>query len=109
MIYRKKKTIPKNKYAACVLSAFFLAGVLSGCAGNGGDGAGGGESPDGSSYQAQDQEPGPQVSEEEAQEDAVAFEGQDIEGNAVTSDIFGQSKLTMINVDGSTVYLFYSS
>ncbi|MCI9573009.1 MAG: TlpA family protein disulfide reductase [Lachnospiraceae bacterium] len=98
MIYRKKKTIPKNKYAACVLSAFFLAGVLSGCAGNGGDGAGGGESPDGSSYQAQDQEPGPQVSEEEAQEDAVAFEGQDIEGNAVTSDIFGQSRLTMINV-----------
>ena len=28
----------------------------------------------------------------------VAFEGTDLEGNAVTSDIFSQSRLTMINV-----------
>lgn len=98
MFYRKKKTIPKNRYAACVLSAFFLAGALCGCAGNPGEGAGGGESPDGSSFQAQDQGAGSQALEEEAQEDAVVFEGQDIEGNTVTSDIFGQSRLTMVNV-----------
>lgn len=31
-------------------------------------------------------------------EAGVAFEGQDIEGNAVSSSVFGDSKLTMVNV-----------
>ena len=35
---------------------------------------------------------------EEPPAEPLVFEGQDMDGNAVTSDIFSQSKLTMINV-----------
>lgn len=35
---------------------------------------------------------------EEGQEASVSFEARDMEGNAVTADIFGQSRLTMVNV-----------
>ncbi|MDE5596738.1 MAG: TlpA family protein disulfide reductase [Lachnospiraceae bacterium] len=38
------------------------------------------------------------VSEPEQADLAIDFEGTDIEGNVVTSDIFSQSKLTMVNV-----------
>ena len=38
------------------------------------------------------------VSEPEQSDLAIDFEGTDIEGNVVTSDIFSQSKLTMVNV-----------
>ncbi len=94
----KKKIIRKRKKAACILCAFLLAGALCGCAGSPGE-AGGEESPGAS--RAESQESGAdaaQASEEEAQGTGVVFEGQDTEGNAVTSDIFGQSRLTMVNV-----------
>ena len=38
------------------------------------------------------------VSEPEQSDLAINFEGTDIEGNVVTSEIFSQSKLTMVNV-----------
>lgn len=37
-------------------------------------------------------------SSEEAATDPVIFEGKDMDGNTVTSDIFAQSRLTMVNV-----------
>lgn len=101
MFYGKKKLLRKKRYAAWALAALLLAGTLSGCAGNGEDTAGGKESPESSAAQAQSQEAesdAASASEEEAQETAVVFEAQDTEGNTVTSDIFGQSRLTMVNV-----------
>lgn len=41
------------------------------------------------------EEPSP---EEQLSAGSITFEGTDLEGNAVTSDIFSQSKLTMVNV-----------
>ncbi len=38
------------------------------------------------------------ISETEPSAEAIVFEGTDLEGNTVTSDIFSQSKLTMVNV-----------
>lgn len=38
------------------------------------------------------------VGEESPESDAVTFEGQDMEGNAISSEIFAASRLTMINV-----------
>lgn len=34
----------------------------------------------------------------ESKEDGVVFEGQDVEGNTFSSDVFAESKITMINV-----------
>lgn len=91
MFGREKKIIWKNKYVAYVLSALLLAGTLSGCAtGNGGRGM------EGEASQDKNQSSG--TEEAQTQEATVDFEGQDIAGNTITSDIFGQSKLTMINV-----------
>ncbi len=94
MFHREKKTIRKNSYAACALAVLLLTGALCGCAESGQGGVAGEEGSGSSASQAESQSPGA----DEAQETAVVFEGQDIEGNAVTSDIFGQSKLTMVNV-----------
>ena len=58
--------------------------LLSGCAKGGTDASAGSLSG------------APSVSEPSA--DPIVFEGADLEGNAVTSDIFSQSKLTMVNV-----------
>lgn len=92
MVYGKKKTLRKNRHAVCALCAVLLAGVLSGCAGK--DGAGAGSEASGSSAaQAESESQGADGAQE-----AVVFEGEDMEGNTVTSDIFGQSRLTMINV-----------
>lgn len=91
MFGREKKIIWKNKYAAYVLSALLLTGTLSSCAtGNGGRGM------EGEVSQDKNQSSG--TEEAQIQEATVDFEGQDIAGNTITSDIFGQSKLTMINV-----------
>lgn len=101
MFYRKKKMLRKDRYAAWALAALLLAGTLSGCAGNGQGASGEKESSEGSAFREESQEPGSDAasaSGEEAQETAVVFEAQDIEGNTVTSDIFGQSRLTMVNV-----------
>lgn len=58
------------------------AAVLAGCGGRGGE------------------EPPEQSAAVSSREDAapVSFEGTDLEGNPVTSDLFSQSKLTMVNV-----------
>lgn len=100
MFDRKKKMLRKNRYVAAV-SALLLAGMLSGCAGSGGNGA----AQDGTSQDsaAQEESVGSQADAaqsagEESQAAPVSFEAQDMEGNAVTADIFGQSKLTMVNV-----------
>ena len=87
----------KRKYGRKLLACILVAVMLCGCA----DGMGkkgteneegsieaGGEAPKG-----EDQE-----SVEEPPAEPLVFEGQDLDGNAVTSDIFSQSKLTMINV-----------
>ena len=101
MFYGKKKLLRKKRYAAWALAALLLAGMLSGCAGNREDTAARKERPESSAAQAESQEAesdAASASEEEAQETAVVFEAQDTEGNTVTSDIFGQSRLTMVNV-----------
>ena len=100
MFYGKKKVSRKNRYAAWVLAALLLAGMLSGCGGSGQDTAGGEESLGSSAAREESQgaESDAASSGEEARETGVVFEAQDIEGNAVTSDIFGQSRLTMVNV-----------
>ena len=56
--------------------------LLGGCAGGGAD------------RPAEDREP----SEEEATASKITFEGTDLEGNTVSSDIFAQPKITMVNV-----------
>ncbi len=100
MFDRKEKMLQKKRYVAAV-SALLLAGMLSGCAGSGGNGAAqGGTSRESA---AQEESGGSQADEsrpagEESQEAPVSFEAQDMEGNAVTADIFGQSRLTMVNV-----------
>lgn len=69
------------------LSVFVLSALLlSGCAKGGGDRPA--ESGSGSEAVDASEPSGP----------SVAFEGTDLEGNAVSSDIFSQSKLTMVNV-----------
>ena len=99
MFYGKKKLLRKKRYAAWALAALLLVGMLSGCAGNGQDTSGGKENPEGSASRAESQgAESESASGEEAQEMGVVFEAQDIEGNTVTSDIFGQSRLTMVNV-----------
>lgn len=98
MFGRVKKTIWKDKYAAYVLSVLLLAGMLSGC-GTGGGGGMEGEASKSSVSQEKNQDSSTQeAQDQENQAATVTFEGQDIEGNTITSDIFGQSKLTMINV-----------
>lgn len=98
MVDRKKKMLRRNGYLAAVC-ALLLAGMLSGCAG-GGDGGAQSGAP---SENAQQAESGGSQAEaaqdgEEGQEASVSFEARDMEGNAVTADIFGQSRLTMVNV-----------
>lgn len=70
--------------------------LLCGCGGDGGktpsEPLPETESADGAS--AQEEPP----SEEEAEPIYITFEGTDLEGNAVSQDIFSQSQLTMVNV-----------
>lgn len=101
MFYGKKKVSRENRCAAWAIAALLLAGMLSGCGGNGQDTAGGKESMESSSARTESrgaESDAASASGEEARETGVIFEAQDIEGNAVTSDIFGQSRLTMVNV-----------
>ena len=73
--------------------AFFLTAVLlSGCAQGGAQ-----EQADtGTQQNAVQQETSVPVAEELG--GAQSFEAQDMDGNTVSSDIFGESKITMVNV-----------
>ena len=97
---KRQRRIRMRGCHAWLLSALMLAVFLSGCA-------------DKETEPSQDSTPGTaqgdDMGEENAQgsaagtgeespSDSIVFEGQDMVGNTVTSDIFAQSKLTMINV-----------
>lgn len=100
MAYREKKFVPRRNHKMGLLSCLILAGMLCGCAG--GDFGDKAERDIGGSEAVSESgdlgaEPDQSAGEEDAAT-ALVFEAQDMEGNTVTSDIFGQSKLTMINV-----------
>ncbi len=83
----------KRKYGRKLLACILVAVMLCGCA----DGMGkkGTENEEGSIEAGGEAQKG---EEQESVAEPLVFEGQDLDGNAVTSDIFSQSKLTMINV-----------
>lgn len=68
--------------------------LLSGCAGSGG------RQPDAAGADASGESPAQEEPAQEAESSAifVTFEGTDLEGNAVSQEVFSQSKLTMVNV-----------
>ncbi len=87
----------KRKYGRKLLACILVVVMLCGCA----DGMGkkGTENEEGSIEAGGEAQKGEeQESVEEPPAEPLVFEGQDLDGNAVTSDIFSQSKLTMINV-----------
>lgn len=94
----------RKRYMACAL-AWILAGtLLCGCAGKDEEGKEDGRETE--SISGQDESRGEAdgigtAGKEPVQEETpvqVTFEGQDMEGNTVTSDVFSNSRLTMINV-----------
>jgi len=89
-----------NKLCKVFLTALALAAILlSGCAGNEQT-----KQPEGpaSAPETADEVPTEAADEiapgGEPSASQISFEGTDMEGNAVTSDIFSKSKLTMVNV-----------
>jgi len=91
-----------SKLRKLFLTALALSVILiSGCAGNDAEQTDPAEGP-ASAPETVDEAPpdaaGEAVPEAEPSAGQVSFEGTDMEGNAVTSDIFSQSKLTMVNV-----------
>ena len=102
MFHKMEKGIRKTGGRACLLSALMLAVFLSGCADKEAelpqDGAAGtfqDSAADAEEADAQDSAGG---AGEEDSSAGIVFQGQDMEGNEISSDIFSQSKLTMINV-----------
>lgn len=81
----------KKSYKKCLLSCILAVSLLCGCAG----GTDARESEEGAA--GQDTESVSDQGEKDAS-DAPDFKGNDMEGNAVTSEIFSESRLTMINV-----------
>ena len=81
----------KKYYKKCLLSCILAVSLLCGCAG----GTDAGESEEGAARKNTES-----VSEQEEKDSSAVpdFEGNDMEGNAVTSEIFSESRLTMINV-----------
>lgn len=81
----------KKYYKKCLLSCILAVSLLCGCAG----GTDAGESEEGAARQDTES-----VSEQEERDSSAVpdFEGNDMEGNAVTSEIFSGSRLTMVNV-----------
>ena len=81
----------KKYYKKCLLSCILAVSLLCGCAG----GTDAGESEEGAVRQDTES-----VSEQEEKDSSAGpdFEGNDMEGNAVTSEIFSGSRLTMVNV-----------
>ena len=82
-----------RKLVACILVAVMLCGCADGMGKKGTENEEGSIEAGGEAQKGEDQE-----SVEEPPAEPLVFEGQDMDGNAVTSDIFSQSKLTMINV-----------
>lgn len=91
----------KKKYAVGLMGWILAAAMLCGCAGDGGPETEGSGTEEPGAEDSGDGDGGSEAgglpSQEETLEPLV-FEAQDMEGNAVTSDVFSQSKLTMINV-----------
>ena len=87
----------------CLLFSLLSVVMLSGCAKNGAeegrDGTAGLESGGTSPVNREEQESDSTslINQEELAE-RVVFEGKDMEGNVVSSDIFAESKITMVNV-----------
>ena len=81
----------KKYYKKCLLSCILAVSLLCGCAG----GTDAEESEEGAARQDTES-----VSEQEEKDSSAVpdFEGNDMEGNAVTSEIFSGSRLTMVNV-----------
>lgn len=81
----------KKYYKKCLLSCILAVSLLCGCA----RGTDAGESEEGAVRQDTES-----VSEQEEKDSSAVpdFEGNDMEGNAVTSEIFSGSRLTMVNV-----------
>lgn len=82
-----------RKLVACILVAVMLCGCADGMGKKGTENEEGSIEAGGEAQKGEEQE-----SVEEPPAEPLVFEGQDLDGNAVTSDIFSQSKLTMINV-----------
>lgn len=78
----------KNRYKMLPVLLVLSAVILSGCAG----GDRGGKSEGGDKQNAES------ASEESEIPSGIVFQGQDIEGNIVSSGIFSDAKLTMVNV-----------
>ncbi len=81
----------KKYYKKCLLSCILAVSLLCGCAG----GTDAGESEEGVAQKDTES-----VSDQEEKDSSAVpdFKGNDMEGNAVTSEIFSESRLTMINV-----------
>lgn len=87
-----------------LLMCILITALFCGCARTGGETDGGQDGTTEQNGQA-DNTDGPgnagqemMSSEEEPVPEPVVFEALDLEGNTVTSDVFGESKLTMVNV-----------
>lgn len=78
------------QYKKCILSCILSVVFLCGCAG-----ADAGKTEEGSARQETEST---SDSEKNSSSAVTEFEGKDMEGNAVTSEIFSESRLTMINV-----------
>ena len=101
----QRKSIRKKTGIVFLLSILLLVVLLSGCADKDQSGTSGtaeGEAAQGdAAHKGEGEDVQGAVSgtgEEENPGASVVFEGKDMEGNVISSDIFAQSRLTMINV-----------
>lgn len=87
----------KNQYKKYLLLCVFSAVLLWGCAGSdtGEKENGSTENKTGSAAQETEDTTG---SENKGSSGEIVFEGTDMEGNAVSSEVFSKSRLTMVNV-----------
>lgn len=80
-----------GKYKRLVLTVILAAVFMSGC----------GEKEPAESTPVQSGQENPDTSSQEEEAVPVVFEAMDLEGNEVSSDVFSETKLTMINVWGT--------
>ncbi len=86
-VNRKANRKHQKNYGKYIFSLILLAALLSGCTKASGD-------ENGSETNINNTE----TADEGDTSSQIVFEGQDIEGNPVSSDIFSTSRLTMVNV-----------